>query len=215
MTWRQILGEASSTPPEEKSVKTAKKARVGGFANFTDTSLGGSALKIPPIQRSARDQRLMDFCRLVDAHTLKEGVHVDFAAIMSVLSESEREIVAAGLHTSAEHQILAETLALRSVMARGLVPNGWTDIAVCVHCGPVWAPPNTPARVAECSWCDLTRAGHWFPRPKMLCCECRHFRPDAINPPGGLGSCGAGHDDRLTWPHSQFECAEWWGIADG
>lgn len=48
-------------------------------------------------------------------------------------------------------------------MAAGEVPTGWTHLAQCIGCGPVWLPPAMPAAVRACPWCRHRRHGRWVP----------------------------------------------------
>lgn len=50
-------------------------------------------------------------------------------------------------------------------MAAGDVPTGWTHVARCTGCGPVWLPPTMPATVRACPWCQHRRNGHHPPMP--------------------------------------------------
>ena len=48
-------------------------------------------------------------------------------------------------------------------MAEGRVPAGWTHVAHCMGCGPVWLPPTMPATVRACPWCHHRHAGRSVP----------------------------------------------------
>ncbi|MBX3711855.1 MAG: hypothetical protein KF800_07840 [Lysobacter sp.] len=50
-------------------------------------------------------------------------------------------------------------------MAAGVVPAGWTHVARCTGCGPVWLPPTMPATVRACPWCQHRRNGRHPPTP--------------------------------------------------
>lgn len=50
-------------------------------------------------------------------------------------------------------------------MAAGVVPAGWTHVARCTGCGPVWLPPSMPAAVRACPWCQHRRNGRHPPNP--------------------------------------------------
>ena len=43
------------------------------------------------------------------------------------------------------------------------------------------------------------------PPPVVVCEDCRHFKPDSINPADGIGSCAAGQDG-LHYPRMRREC---------
>lgn len=51
-------------------------------------------------------------------------------------------------------------------MAAGVVPAGWTHVARCTGCGPVWLPPSMPATVRACPWCQHRRNGRHPPNPR-------------------------------------------------
>ena len=55
-------------------------------------------------------------------------------------------------------------LAMRAVRYRGQVPNGWDQVANCKHCGPVYQ--YAAGDYQFCPWCELKRAGKWFPAPQ-------------------------------------------------
>lgn len=50
-------------------------------------------------------------------------------------------------------------------MSAGVVPAGWTHVARCTGCGPVWLPPTMPATVRACPWCQHRRNGRHPPTP--------------------------------------------------
>ncbi|MBL8262011.1 MAG: hypothetical protein JNM58_06260 [Xanthomonadaceae bacterium] len=50
-------------------------------------------------------------------------------------------------------------------MTAGVVPAGWTHVARCTGCGPVWLPPTMPANVRACPWCLHRRNGRHPPTP--------------------------------------------------
>ena len=54
-----------------------------------------------------------------------------------------------------------------SEMAEGRVPIGWTQIADCAGCGPVWLPPAMPSTVVACPWCRHRRVGRRVPMPSI------------------------------------------------
>jgi hypothetical protein len=51
-------------------------------------------------------------------------------------------------------------------MGAGVVPAGWTHVARCTGCGPVWLPPTMPATVRACPWCQHRRNGRHPPTPR-------------------------------------------------
>jgi hypothetical protein len=63
----------------------------------------------------------------------------------------------------AELQAWASALAIRAVRYRGKVPRGWDQVAHCAQCGPVYS--FAAGEYLSCAWCDMKRAGKWFPVP--------------------------------------------------
>ena len=62
-----------------------------------------------------------------------------------------------------ELQAWADALAIRAVRYCGKVPRGWDKVAHCAHCGPVYS--FAAGDCLGCPWCELRRAGKWFPVP--------------------------------------------------
>ena len=54
-------------------------------------------------------------------------------------------------------------LALRAVRYRGKIPAGWDQVANCDNCGLVYS--FAAGDCLACPWCELKRAGKWFPAP--------------------------------------------------
>jgi hypothetical protein len=95
----------------------------------------------------------------------------------------------------------------------GRVPAGDTARMLCKGCGPVWIHPTIAEvlpvvdgwpRALGCPWCFVRKAGGYIPRPPVACESCRHFTPDTINPPAGIGTCGAGKGSH--YPAQQHGC---------
>lgn len=110
----------------------------------------------------------------------------------------------------------AQLLAVLSMLAdsadmeAGRVPAGYTQPAICQHCGPVWlwphagdvAPDGWP-HVLGCPWCHVAMPpSHRLPRPRVESATCVHWRPDTVNPAGGRGQCACGS----FWPHERHTC---------
>jgi len=98
----------------------------------------------------------------------------------------------------------------------GRVPLADTAPMHCEQCGPVWIHSDIAAvlpvvgswpRALGCPWCFVRKAGGYIPRPPVNCESCRHFNPDTINPPAGMGVCGAGKG--MHWPMARHTCDEW------
>ena len=94
-------------------------------------------------------------------------------------------------------------------MDAGMVPPGWGEpvARTCEGCGPVLLWPGCPPKVKACPWCFRRKAGKAIPRPLVACGDCRHFTPDTVNPPAGMGGCGLGHPSR--WPMQRHRCGDW------
>ena len=94
-------------------------------------------------------------------------------------------------------------------MDAGMVPPGWGEPVACTceGCGPVLLWPGCPPKVKACPWCFRRKAGKVIPRPLVACGDCRHYLPDTVNPPAGMGGCGLGHPSR--WPMQRHRCGDW------
>lgn len=94
-------------------------------------------------------------------------------------------------------------------MDAGMVPAGWGEpvARTCEGCGPVLLWATCPPKVKACPWCFRRKAGKAIPRPLLTCGDCRHFTPDTVNPPAGMGGCGLGHPSR--WPMQRHRCGDW------
>jgi hypothetical protein len=111
---------------------------------------------------------------------------------------------------------LADYLALLVDTAdrhAGRVPLDDTAAIHCAQCGPAWIHPDIAAvlpvvdgwpRALGCPWCFVRKAGGYIPRPPVTCEGCAHFIPDTINPPVGMGTCGAGKGTH--WPMARHTC---------
>ena len=107
---------------------------------------------------------LSKFTRLVQHYGADHGLLLEESAILSELdSESIEELRTA---STAVKQSWAESIAIRLVQVRGIVPKGWDQIAHCQHCGPVWAEHNL--KMLSCGWCHMRLAGKWFPQPELI-----------------------------------------------
>jgi hypothetical protein len=113
------------------------------------------------------------------------------------------------------HQLRAYLSMLADTADRhaGRVPLDDTAAIHCEQCGPVWIHPSIAAVLPVvdgwplalgCPWCFVRKAGGYVPRPPVTCGGCRHFTPDAFNPPAGMGVCGAGNGTH--WPMQRHAC---------
>jgi hypothetical protein len=224
MSWRELMGAEKSTPLEfnpYNPLNTNSTDITDKTPRGSDTAEPASVCTHPihsnsaPAGHSATvdNHRLADFHQLVRSAGVDHGVCLDTAQVARWLPGPDRaQVQDGGQMGRKERSTMAQHLALRIVTARGIVPDGWTDFCLCEKCGPVWAVKGSDASVSACIWCDLRRARQWFPRPRMQCGQCRHLKRDRVNPAGGLGSCGKGHDSEwLCFPHSRRPCADWRG----
>lgn len=110
-------------------------------------------------------------------------------------------------------QAFAFALRLAEIRERGERPKHYTRAAFCEHCGPVWLFLGDATRVLGCPWCENTAKELPIPRPPVRCTDCRHWRADAINPTGGLGSCAieapASKRAGSLWPRGEITCGNW------
>ena len=62
-------------------------------------------------------------------------------------------------------EAFAQSAQVRRMREKGVRPLGYTHVAECTHCGPVWLWKGAPSRVAGCPWCFVRVAGRPVPRP--------------------------------------------------
>lgn len=177
---------------------------------------GGQISRISEISRgvseNAKNERLAEFAKLVDCMASHEGVFIEATTTLAMLSAVDRQVVRDCITAPTRRRAIASMIVERTMCKRGLVPTNWTTFAVCQHCGPVWLPDGEPAECTTCPWCDLVEAQERIPRPAVKCGECRHFAPDTINPPGGMGDCAektAAAATGLCWPFTTKKCRAW------
>ena len=94
-----------------------------------------------------------------------------------------------------------------TVMDAGIAPDGYTQLAHCDGCGPVWLWQGALVRVIACPWCFRRKAGKTLPRPQVTCGDCIHYLPDPLNPLAGVGGCALG-TGRALWPMKLHRCGE-------
>jgi hypothetical protein len=116
-------------------------------------------------------------------------------------------------------EAFAFALRLAEIRARGERPAHYTRPAHCTFCGPVWLFPGEAKQVLGCPWCENTANGHPLPRPPVSCSDCCHWRTDAVNPSGALGSClveaPASKRPGSLWPRGEIYCAVWRPTTEG
>ncbi len=94
-------------------------------------------------------------------------------------------------------------------MDAGQIPPEWGEpvASFCKGCGPVPLWKGCPPVVMACPWCFRRNAGEAIPRPLVACGDCRHYLPDTVNPPAGIGGCELGHAGQ--WPMKLHRCKDW------
>ena len=138
---------------------------------------------------------------------------IDAAHVHRMTDADLADWIAAGLDDGQRRAFLylLEDTASRHA---GRVPLDDTAAMFCKHCGPVWTHPDIAAvlpvvdgwpRALGCPWCAVRKAGGYIPRPSITCGNCQHFKPDAINPPAGMGTCARGHGTH--YPMTTHRCA--------
>lgn len=206
MTLAAILAEhaAKSVTPSARGVTRCDVGTVGAQRVTPATPV--TPQKAPPklsvrgVSDAVHLEPLPDALKPLRAHLLAlaaaEGIDADHVHRLHDLD------VAACIGLGARQ--LADYLAMLADTAdrhAGRVPLDDTAPMHCERCGPVWIHPDIAAvlpvvdgwpRALGCPWCFVRKAGGTIPRPPVTCEGCRHFTPDAINPPAGMGVCNAG-----------------------
>ncbi len=104
---------------------------------------------------------LSKFTRLVQHYGADSGVLLEESTILSELdTDGIADLQAA---SAAVRRSWAESIAIRLVQARGIIPKDWDKVAHCQHCGPVWAEHDL--NMLSCNWCWMRLAGKQFPVP--------------------------------------------------
>ena len=180
-------GHEDAARPENSRI-----AKIAGAALLRKSD----GLCADPAQQAARLLGMLRAESLPESLLARDDAGTDGLAAMDAC---ELRAYALALHRSA-------------TMDAGTVPAEYTHAARCEGCGPVWLWEGCPPRVKACPWCFRRSAGRTFKRPPVECGECRHFLPDAINPPGGAGACGLGiayrRGEPIRYPFAARECGE-------
>lgn len=117
---------------------------------------------------------------------------------------ADADVLACATFRDATLRAYLQALARREEMDRGLAPSGYIHTVHCDGCGPVLLWPDCPPTLKACPWCFRRKAGKSVPRPCVRCGDCRHHRPDPLNPAAGVGECAAGAEPR--WPMQAHPC---------
>lgn len=131
--------------------------------------------------------------------------------VLSALTPEDKAAWHSGDLSADTLRDFAKALSWRWEMNQGKAPTHYTRAALCVCCGPIWH--WIEGTLLSCPWCQNRESGDPIPRPPVACRECRHWSPDKINPPGGLGSCvvrtPADWPEGAWWPRGEIICADW------
>lgn len=143
MTWAQRLRERRGhdenileSPPASPTEPT--EPTCGGFVGTPEWHSG----KVVATLR----QRLLDLAAVAGVD-LALVDHLDDADVAVCDGEADTTLIA-----------YIEVLARRRDMARGLIPDGWTQTVECLGCGPVRIWPECPPKVIACPWCAIRKA---------------------------------------------------------
>jgi len=97
-----------------------------------------------------------------------------------------------------------------SEIDQGNIPEYFTKIGICGHCGPVWL--WFQGGVSGCPWCRNRAADKPIPRPHpMRCRDCLNF--ERIDHPH-LGHCKKGEPEAPAglWDDDHHGCSRWLSI---
>jgi len=171
-----------------------------------------SSLTVPPVpsenvEGGAQTQR-RDPADLLDALEVAcRDLPVTPGFVLSALAPEDKVDWHSGNLSADTLLAFATALSWR----REMEPRGSPGPAVCRPCGPIWHWRE--GTYLSCPWCRNRESGRPIPRPPVACRECRHWSPDKINPPGGLGSCAirtpASKRTGACWPRGEIICADW------
>lgn len=193
---RDVERDGSETAPPE-TVRQMRDEKPG-FVSLNFHGLRARML----VTAEAEGINPAAFHNLTDAELQAHAAH-----IASFPADQQADVIRALL------SMLDTTTSMRG----GRLPASFDTPALCSRCGPVWLPASQVTlldvvdgwpRAYGCPWCfvHLTQ-GLRIPRPRVTCAACRHYQPDAINPDGGMGSCGIdANQGGTTWPHEERTC---------
>jgi hypothetical protein len=105
-------------------------------------------------------------------------------------------------------RVITPTRRLVTILRLGLRPDGWSVVACCAYCGPVYLPLGFADSwyVPRCFWCRINTRGLDIQRPAVTCEGCRYFQRHAADL-NGRGNCVLGQGQHR--PGSYHVCA-WW-----
>lgn len=70
--------------------------------------------------------------------------------------------------TRQEAEAMARAIEIRRMRERGEIPEHYTAVTVCRHCGPVPIFPGAPGEVEGCPWCFNRTSGRPVPRAEPM-----------------------------------------------
>jgi len=137
-------------PADKKNTLSNDKAKKSNLLKETTAKTAKSQIDV-----------LSRFTRLVQHYGADHGVLLEESAILAELDSDG--ITDLQETSTAVRQSWAESIAIRLVQVRGIVPEGWDKTSVCAHCGPVWSFHDMDS--LSCNWCWMRLAGKRFPVP--------------------------------------------------
>ncbi|MFC1796068.1 hypothetical protein ACFL1V_03125 [Pseudomonadota bacterium] len=147
-----------------------------------EISLDGNKIAVKPISKLSADLRelirvhreeVVQYlsCKTTPAELIRlaiqsgvfdQGILLDEKEIAALLPPTDwRDVTNC---STDEFKAWAAALAMRAVRYRGQVPAGWSKVAHCEECGPVYSFHDQDT--LSCGWCEMTRAGKPFSKPR-------------------------------------------------
>ena len=151
-----IPNTKQSFPQNTQSLRTLQSLQGNVFHKSANTQRVAGKNKIISPDPKAKLVRLA-----VQSGVFEQGYLLDEKEIAALVPPTDWRDVS---HCSVDElKAWAAALAMRAVRYRGKVPHGWDKVANCTHCGPVYS--FAAGDFLACPWCELKRAGKWFPVP--------------------------------------------------
>jgi len=162
-----VENKKSLTDKSAISPKTPLLAVLAGNAykvqNITTTTTSEilDVLGTPTDKRSKRYQEVLSrFIGLAKKVGVDNGILLEETDIIGELDKPE-ELLDIDQVTPISW---STAVGLRLVRQKGIVPEGWTRVAHCAHCGPIWSHHGLDT--LSCAWCEMRLAGKDFPKPE-------------------------------------------------
>lgn len=191
--------------PDKVQYQTAPLATIATIATLTPVSA-----KVSQESRESQGCNAENYARLLAA------AGAEYADPDLIHRLTAADVAACDGLPDTVLQAYLRALEANAERMAGRVPAGETAAILCVRCGPVWAHPAVAAvlpkvngwpRALGCPWCHVRKAGQYIPRPPVTCATCAHWKPDAINPAAGVGTCP---DHGTHYPMQRHTCGDWW-----